>query len=246
MTKALDGGAVAREAAMPKEAGPFNPHESLGYLPIGGHVSYALDPEWITLGPSAVATPKTYVEFEGRTAYGDRSRIPFHVTSLDWLESDRVLAGIMTAFGSPTGAVPLGGAGQFDGVMLLAFTKPRVEGTFTGEHMRAWDTEWGRQRQGRDREQLRDHQRVSSPTARRRSGLTAFPRLSRKDNGDEINARIFITRRRLADLLGMHRARRLSGRGPRVRRYPPVRELRDAVRLRPPRDRSRHCLRRNL
>ena len=45
---------------------------------------------------SWVATPKTYVEFEGRTAYGERSQIPFHVTSLDWLESDRVLAGIMT------------------------------------------------------------------------------------------------------------------------------------------------------
>jgi hypothetical protein len=88
MTKALDGGAVAREPRC-REAGPFNPHESLGYLLIGGHVSCALDPEWITLGSSAVATPKTYVEFEGRTAYGDRSRIPFHVTSLDWQESDR-------------------------------------------------------------------------------------------------------------------------------------------------------------
>ena len=48
-----------------------------------------------------------YVEFEGRTAYGKQSRIPFHVTSLDWQESDRVLAGIMTTFGSPTGAIPI-------------------------------------------------------------------------------------------------------------------------------------------
>ena len=24
------------------------------------------------------------MEFEGRTAYGERSQIPFHVTSLDW------------------------------------------------------------------------------------------------------------------------------------------------------------------
>ena len=27
--------------------------------------------------------------------------------------------------------------------MLLGFTKPRIEGTFSGEHMRAWDTIWG-------------------------------------------------------------------------------------------------------
>ena len=50
-----------------------------------------------------VATPKTYVEFQGETAFGQRSRIPFHVTSLDWQESDRVLAGIMTAFGRRPG-----------------------------------------------------------------------------------------------------------------------------------------------
>ena len=100
------------------EAGPFNRTLSLGYVPIAGRIVYTLDPEWITLATSWAATPKTYVEFEGRTAYGQRSRIPFHVTSLDWQESDRVLAGIMTTFGSPTGAVPIGGYGEFDGVML--------------------------------------------------------------------------------------------------------------------------------
>ena len=63
------------------------------------------------------------MEFEGRTAYGERSRIPFHVTSPDWQESDRVLAGIMTDFGAPTGAVPIGGNGEFDGVMLASFSQ---------------------------------------------------------------------------------------------------------------------------
>ena len=29
-----------------------------------------------------------------------------------------MLAGIMTAFGAPTGAMPIGGDGEFDGVML--------------------------------------------------------------------------------------------------------------------------------
>ena len=27
--------------------------------------------------------------------------------------------------------------------MLLGFTKPRIEGTFSGRNMRAWDTNWG-------------------------------------------------------------------------------------------------------
>ena len=59
----------------------------LGYLPIAGRLDYKLDPEWITLGSSWVSTPKTYVEFQGETAFGQRSRIPFHVTSLDWQEA---------------------------------------------------------------------------------------------------------------------------------------------------------------
>ena len=203
MSRALDNAAVAREAALMPEAGPFNPHASLGYLPIGGQVSYTLDPEWITLGSSAVATPKTYVEFEGRTAYGERSRIPFHVTSLDWQESDRVLAGIMTAFGSPTGAVPVGGAGQFDGIMLLAFTKPRIEGTFTGEHMRAWDTAWGR---GTAKVVIENSYAIISEsvitdgTSEIKADGTFSLGYPRRDNGEEINARIFINRRPLADL----------------------------------------------
>ena len=203
MTRGLDANAVAREAALTPEAGPFDPHASLGYLPIGGQVSYRLDPEWITLGSSTVATPKTYVEFEGRTAYGERSRIPFHVTSLDWKESDRVLAGIMTAFGAPTGAVPVGGAGQFDGVMLLGFTKPRIEGTFTGEHMRAWDTTWGR---GTARVVIENSyaiisdSTISDGTSEIRADGTFSLGYPRRDNGEEINARVFIDRRPLADL----------------------------------------------
>ena len=54
-----------------------------------------------------------------------------------------MLAGIITDFGSPTGAVEFGGRGEFDGVMTGAFRSPRVEGTFTGEDLRAFDTLWG-------------------------------------------------------------------------------------------------------
>ena len=83
------------------------------------------------------------MSFNGSTAYGDRSRLPFHVTSSDWQESDQVLAGILTDFGSQTTAVAFGGRGEFDGLMTGAFRRPRVEGEFSGEDLRAWDTPWG-------------------------------------------------------------------------------------------------------
>ncbi|HEU4935566.1 MAG TPA: translocation/assembly module TamB domain-containing protein [Vicinamibacterales bacterium] len=203
MTRALNADAVAQEAALPREVGPFNPHASLGYLPVGGHVAYALDPEWIALDASSIATPKTYVEFEGRTAYGEGSRIPFHVTSLDWLESDRVLAGIMTAFGAPTGAVPVGGSGQFDGVMLMSFRKPRIEGVFSGENMHAWDTVWGRGTAKVVIENsyvtITDSVISDGASEIKADGVFSLG-YPRRDNGEEINARVFITKRRLADL----------------------------------------------
>ncbi len=207
MTRDLDPQAVAAAAALPAEAGPFNAHRSLGYLPVAGRVAYSLDPEWISLGQSWVATPKTYVSFEGRTAYGERSQIPFHVTSLDWLESDRVLAAIMTAFGSPTGAVEVGGSGQFDGVMLLGFAKPRIEGTFTGDNMRAWDTTWGH---GTAKVVIENSYAyitdglITAGTPGAKSEIRADGEFSlgypRRDSGEEINARIFVNRRPLADL----------------------------------------------
>jgi hypothetical protein len=114
-----------------------------GTVPIGGSLTYQLAPEWIDIGPSRLATESTYVEFEGRTAYGEQSRIPFHVSSADWQESDRVFAGLLTAFGAPTGTIDIGGYGTFDGVMLNAFRRPRIEGRFAGEQMRAFDVVWG-------------------------------------------------------------------------------------------------------
>jgi hypothetical protein len=151
MTRELPADRVARLAALPEEEGPFNPRTSLGYLPVAGRIAYSLDPEWITLGDSWAATSRTYVQFQGRTAYGQRSEIPFHVSSLDWQESDRVLAAIMTVFGAPTGAVPVGGYGEFDGVMLESFNRPLITGHFTGEQLRAWDVVWGSARADRRR-----------------------------------------------------------------------------------------------
>ena len=48
----------------------------------------------------------TFVEVEGRTAYGEQSRLTFHVTSSDWQDSDRIFAGMLTALGNRTRAIP--------------------------------------------------------------------------------------------------------------------------------------------
>ena len=185
------------------DARPFDPHQSLGHLPIAGHLDYQLDPQWIELGPSWVATPKTYVEFAGRTAYGSNSNIPFHVTSQDWQESDRVLAGIMTTFGSNTGAIEIGGYGAFDGVMLGAFTRPRIEGTFAGERMRAWDVVWG---QGRAAVVIENSYAMIKDAVITDGGseIVANGQFSlgypRRDGGEQINTIVRMTKRPMADL----------------------------------------------
>ena len=203
MTRDLRPEAVARQVALPVEAGPFNRHAPLGYVPVSGHVTYTLDPTWIHLARSWMATPKTFVEFQGRTAYMKDSRIDFHVTSLDWQESDRVFAGVLTMFGSPTGAIPVGGYGEFDGVMLKTFSKPRIEGTFAGERMRAWDVDWGR---GSAKLVIENsYAQVSESTLTKGdSQIAATGTFSlgypRRDGGEQINARVKLTRRPLADL----------------------------------------------
>ena len=203
MTREMPGDRLAEEIRYGPEAGPFDSRLTMGYLPIAGRLEYRLDPEWISLGPSWVATPKTYVDFEGRTAFGQRSRIPFHVTSLDWQESDRVLAGIMTAFGSNTGAIPISGHGSFDGVMLESFARPRIEGVFTGDRMRAWNVIWG---QARANVAIENSYAVIKDAAIRAgdSEIRADGRFSlgypRRDGGEEINAIVRMTRRPMADL----------------------------------------------
>jgi hypothetical protein len=187
--------------------GPFNPRLSLGYLPIGGRVVYAIDPEWIRLERSWAATERTYVEFDGQTAFGERSRIPFHVTSLDWQESDRLLAGIMTAFGAPTGAVPVGGRGEFDGVLLDAFKRPRIQGKMRSEQMRAWDVVWGSGRADLAIENsyvFVSNGIMSTGEGKGQAEIRADGQFSlgypRRDGGDEIDARIRVARWPLADL----------------------------------------------
>jgi hypothetical protein len=203
MTREMPAARLAEELQYDPEAGPFNSSLWIGYVPVSGRIEYDMDPEWITLGPSGVATPKTYVEFQGQTAYGQRSRIPFHVSSLDWQESDRVLAGIMTTFGSQTGAIPIGGYGEFDGVMLEAFSRPRIEGVFSGDRMRAWNVIWGKGRADVVIQNSYADVKNAVITAGG-SEITAEGQFSlgypRKDGGEEINARVKLMRRPMADL----------------------------------------------
>ncbi|MBA3638519.1 MAG: translocation/assembly module TamB domain-containing protein [Acidobacteria bacterium] len=203
MTREFDPALVAAQAAKEPEAGPFNPGTPLGYVPIAARIAYKLDPEWITLGDSWVATEKTHVSFDGRTAYYKRSRIPFHVTSLDWQEADRVFAAVLTAFGSSTSAVPVGGRGEFEGVLYGAFDDPRVEGNFTGEQMRAFGVDWGRA----DADVIIEDSYANVSRSSLWSGdseINATGRFSlgypRRDAGEEINARVVLKRRPMADL----------------------------------------------
>ena len=185
----------------PKRTRPMFP--LLFTTPIGGAIRYAYGPEWVTFAPGWIATPATYVELQGKTAYGDRSALDFHVTSRDWQESDQWLTAVMTAFGSPARPVPVGGMGRFDGRMLGAFRRPRVEGRFSGEQMRAWDVEWG----AATADLVIENSYVDIAGAQiTRGGSTmdvegrfslGFPR---RDRGEELNARVRMAGRPVADL----------------------------------------------
>jgi hypothetical protein len=194
---------VTRGDARGIDVGPFNPALPVGYVPAGGRVAYRFDPRWIHLGPSWIATPSTYVSFEGRTAWLDDARIPFQVASSSWQDSDRLMAAILTAFNAPTTAIEVGGYGTFDGVMLKAFRQPRIEGTFAGRAVSAWQVIWG---------EARAHVVVENSYAdvtdatltRDGSEIRVDGRFSlgypRRDGGEQIDARVFMTRRPLEDL----------------------------------------------
>ena len=109
----------------------------------------------------------------------------------------------MTAFGSPTNAVAIGGYGSFDGTMEGSFGRPRIVGTFTGERMQAFDVVWG----SATGTAVIENSYVDVKDVAIRSGdstIVTTGRFSlgypRADRGEEINAIIRITRRPVADL----------------------------------------------
>ena len=110
---------------------------------LGGAVDYTLEDGWLDLTAGRIATPSTHVTFDGRTRSGAETRIAFQVTSANWQESDRLMAAVMTAVGTPTDAFAVDGYGTLDGVMIGDVAAPRIEATFAGEDVRAWNVEWG-------------------------------------------------------------------------------------------------------
>jgi hypothetical protein len=196
--------APPQEASEPKRT---EPEPDLRVVPhmtaIGGEIAYTFGPEWVDIAPGHVATETTSVAFDGRTAYGDRSRINFRVRTTDLQDADRLLAGSITAFGSPTGTIKIGGDGQFDGVLVNAFRNPRVEGRFVGDQVRVWDVVWGHLRGSFVVES--GYADVSSASLTRGDGQVLVDgRFSlgypRKDGKEEIDARVRMTRWALKDL----------------------------------------------
>ena len=203
MTREMSAAQLAAAEQRSREWGVFSNHLPLAPVPLRAELTYAYGPEWIDIGPSRLATPETYVELDGRTAYGDRSRINFHATSADWQESDRIFAGMLTAFGSRTSVFPIGGHGTFDGVMVNNVRRPRIEGRFAGERMRAFDVVWG-VATGRAVIENSYADVANAVIGTGDSVIHADGRFSlgfpRRDGGEEINARIRVIRRPLSDL----------------------------------------------
>ncbi len=192
-SQVLSGAPASALAGSPDQGGS---HPPIGHLPVAGQVTYRYDRDWIDFADGRFSTPSTDVTFGGRTAWGDNSRIPFHVTSADLQESDRVLAGMMTAFGAPTNAITVGGTAEFSGVLTEALGRPRVEGTFVAEGLRAFDVNWGKgeaalviQNAYADVTDGRVQKNDGEILVNGRFSLG----FSRRDKGEEINGRVRVT-----------------------------------------------------
>ncbi len=210
-------------------------HPPIGHLPIAGEVTYRYDQHWLEFSDGRFSTPDTDVTFSGRTAWGDDSRIPFHVTSADLQESDRVLAAMMTAFGAPTKPITVGGTAEFSGVMTEALNRPRVEGHFVAEDMRAFDVNWGDGEAGLVIQN--SYVDVTGGRMQKDGGeIVVNGRFSlgfpRRDKGEEINGRIRVTKWTAADFKHAFDDRRLRRQRNGVGRVSPLRAVSGPVRVR--------------
>ncbi len=172
-------------------------------MPVEGEVTYRYGPDRVDVEAGRFATERTHVSFEGHTNWGDQSAFEFHVSSGDWQESDEVLAGLMTDFGSRTTPVAFGGRGEFDGAMSGPIKRPRVEGTFHGADLRAWDTIWGAGSAhivvDNNYVDVQDGIIRDQDSEIRAEGLFSLG-YPRRDEGEEINARFRVTRRNMDGL----------------------------------------------
>ncbi len=176
-----------------REPEPLDRDAPLGRVPVEAELRYRYRGARIDVARSYVATPETYVEFSGTTTSGEASDFAFRVTSRDWQESDKLLAGIMTASGAPTRPVAVGGTGTFDGRMTGRFKAPRIEGQFHGRNLYGWGVTWGSGRTALVIENsyvdIEDAEVEQGDGRMRVSGRFSlgFPR---RDEGEEIRARI--------------------------------------------------------
>ena len=111
---------------------------------------------------------------------------------------------MLTALGSPTSTIEIGGYGMVDGLLLNDVRRPRIElASFFGEKMRVWDVEWGG---------VRGHGIIEDGYADMKdtvitsgaSTISADGRFSlgfpRRDGGEEINATVNLVNRPIVDL----------------------------------------------
>lgn len=110
---------------------------------VGGKVTYQLTPESITVNEGWAATRETHLSFRGTSGWSDNANFPFRVASTDWQETDRLLAAVLTAFGSRTSPIEIGGRGTLDATLTRWFSRPLIVGRFDGQRMRAWEVLWG-------------------------------------------------------------------------------------------------------
>lgn len=180
-----------------RRVSPFN---------LNGNIKYTWAPQFMDIADGSwAATPKTYLAFSGRTEYGDNSHVPFRLSTTDFLESDRLLVELMGAFHSVSTPIDIGGFGTFDGVLTKAFWNPHIEGQFAGEHMRAWDVDWGR---GTGKAVIENNYADVTngvffgtyPGSRIDTAGRYSLGYPRKDRGREIDARINIVRWPLVEL----------------------------------------------
>ena len=206
MSASVADASAGRAVDSRREWGPFAPAPLAAHLPVGGELTFRFDPARVDVEAGRFSTEGTHVTFQGSTDWGAQGRFAFHVTSRDWQESDEVLAGILTDFGSRSSPVAFGGRGEFDGVMTGPFKRPRVEGDFSGSDLWAWDTLWGGGTA---------HIVVENSYVKVRDGVVrlgdsevhadglfslGYPR---DDRGPEIDARFRVVRR---DLIGLRHA----------------------------------------
>lgn len=164
---------------------------------IAGNVKYTWVPKAIEAQPGSwMATPHTYLAFNGRTEFGENSNMPFRLSTTDAQESDRLLTEVLAAFKSKTTPIMTGGLGTFEGVLTKSFANPHIVGTFDVQHLRYWDVDWGRARGKMVVDNF--YADVTDTTFERHGGvISTVGRYSigypRADKGQELDARITIT-----------------------------------------------------